>query len=350
MVKKMKKVRYLFIILLISSCQSSVNSSSKALERPEFSTENQQGWEILFISPNIKKGGSGVILLKKLSNHISNFSLLVDNSHPIKFVRFGGTDKFIAFFGWPVYSKNFNLQIVYDLSNTSITNTIEMKKIPIEYKKIQIKLSSQFTLKSGKELNIKKLPKDPLKGYSYVINKFKEKTVFDTIMFTKNATHESKKFNFFPFNPFEKYNISSPFGTERTFIIGEKAVRTSYHFGIDYTWEKNFEIKAIAEGKVVFAGYNGLSGNYILIDHGLGIYSGYAHCSKIFVKKDDIVKKGDLIALSGSSGYATGDHLHFSLIINGICVNPLEWFDEKWRNENIYPILKYETPEISKAD
>ena len=77
-----------------------------------------------------------------------------------------------------------------------------------------------------------------------------------------------------------------------------------------------------------------------MIDHGLGLYSLYGHCSELLVNEGDTVNAGDNIAKTGVSGLALGDHLHFGLVIQGVEVRPVEWFDQSWIRKNIDNIFK----------
>jgi murein DD-endopeptidase MepM/ murein hydrolase activator NlpD len=86
---------------------------------------------------------------------------------------------------------------------------------------------------------------------------------------------------------------------------------------------------------VVFGGNLGIYGETVMIDHGLGLFSMYSHLSHIAVKPGDRVSKGDNIGRTGSTGLAGGDHLHFSMLVNGTFVNPVEWWDEKWIENNV---------------
>jgi len=83
------------------------------------------------------------------------------------------------------------------------------------------------------------------------------------------------------------------------------------------------------------AGFVGIFGNTVIIDHGFGLCSLYAHLSQISVAQGDVVKIGDDIGLTGLTGLAGGDHLHFSMMVHNVFVNPLEWWDAAWIKNNI---------------
>ena len=95
-----------------------------------------------------------------------------------------------------------------------------------------------------------------------------------------------------------------------------------FHNGVDFASPKGTAIYAAYDGIVVTADYSSTMGNYVMIDHGGGLYTIYMHASKLYVKKDDVVARGNTIAAVGSTGRTTGNHLHFSVRLNGEYVSP----------------------------
>lgn len=118
------------------------------------------------------------------------------------------------------------------------------------------------------------------------------------------------------------------------FYKGEK-VDEQTHLGIDLASLANSPVKAINNGKVLFAERNGIYGLTIVLDHGQGIASLYGHLSSMEVTTGQELKKGDVIGHSGQTGLAGGDHLHLSILIHGVFVNPIEWWDAHWIEDNI---------------
>jgi murein DD-endopeptidase MepM/ murein hydrolase activator NlpD len=91
---------------------------------------------------------------------------------------------------------------------------------------------------------------------------------------------------------------------------------------------------------VAFVGDLGIYGNTAIIDHGLGLFTLYSHLSSVEVKVGEPIKKSQIIAKTGETGLAAGDHLHFGVYLNGVAVLPIEWWDEKWLRDNVYPKLE----------
>lgn len=101
-----------------------------------------------------------------------------------------------------------------------------------------------------------------------------------------------------------------------------------FHNGVDFAAPGGTAIYAAYDGKVVAATYSASMGNYVMIDHGDGLYTIYMHASALYVEKDDVVVKGETIAAVGSTGRSTGNHLHFSVRLNGSYVSPWNYLSQ----------------------
>ncbi len=129
------------------------------------------------------------------------------------------------------------------------------------------------------------------------------------------------------------------FGDHRSYIHNGKEVDHQIHLGVDLASVRHADIPAANDGRVIYADVMGIYGLVVIIDHGLGLQSLYGHLSQMNVAKGDSVKKGDTIGKSGVSGLAGGDHLHFGIIVGGIPVNPIEWWDSHWLRVSLQDIL-----------
>lgn len=113
--------------------------------------------------------------------------------------------------------------------------------------------------------------------------------------------------------------LTSGYGYRKDPFTGKRA----FHGGIDLAVPENTEVVSCGSGKIVKAGYNRTNGNFIIIDHGNKYKSYYGHLSQLLVKKNDEVKKGQAIGLSGNTGMSTGPHLHFQITLDGKTIDPL---------------------------
>jgi murein DD-endopeptidase MepM/ murein hydrolase activator NlpD len=125
------------------------------------------------------------------------------------------------------------------------------------------------------------------------------------------------------------------FGDKRTYMFNGRAIGASEHLGIDLASTENAAVEAANSGIVAYADYLGIYGNAVIIDHGQGLFSLYGHLSAIQVQKDQTVKKGDVIGRTGMTGFAGGDHLHYSILVGPKFVNPTEWWDPHWIEDNV---------------
>ena len=125
------------------------------------------------------------------------------------------------------------------------------------------------------------------------------------------------------------------FGDRRTYIVDGVDLGSSVHLGIDLASTAGAPIEAANHGIVVFAGSLGIYGNAVIIDHGQGVFSLYGHMSSIDTEIGRQVRKEERIGFSGLTGLAGGDHLHFSILVGGHFVNPVEWWDPHWIRDNI---------------
>ena len=129
--------------------------------------------------------------------------------------------------------------------------------------------------------------------------------------------------------------VESRFADRRTYYFEDKEIDRQVHLGFDLATVQQAPVNASNTGVVVFADFLGIYGNCVIVDHGLGVQSLYAHLSSIGVKVGDTVKKGQELGRTGSTGLAGGDHLHFTLLLQGTPVNPVEWWDQHWLQDRV---------------
>ncbi|MGH0033348.1 MAG: M23 family metallopeptidase [Myxococcota bacterium] len=136
--------------------------------------------------------------------------------------------------------------------------------------------------------------------------------------------------------------VTSRFAERRTYFVEGRPVSKAVHYGYDLAATAAADITAAAAGRVVHADDLGIYGNCVIVDHGLGLATLYGHLSRIDVAKGDRVEADQVLGLSGATGLAGGDHLHFAVLVGDTYVDPLEWWDAKWVETHVTPRL--ETP------
>jgi len=129
--------------------------------------------------------------------------------------------------------------------------------------------------------------------------------------------------------------VGSRFAERRTYKYNDEVIDTQVHLGYDLASVKQAPVNAGNAGKVSFVGNLGIYGTVVMIDHGLGLSSLYAHLSSTDVVEGQEVAKGAQIGRTGETGLAGGDHLHFSILLRGVHVDPVEWWDPKWLHNRV---------------
>ena len=134
--------------------------------------------------------------------------------------------------------------------------------------------------------------------------------------------------------------VEANFADQRTYTYNGEVIDTAYHLGYDLSVTKRYPVEASNSGTVAFTGDIGIYGNTVILDHGLGLFSLYSHLSSIDVKAGDAVAKRQILGRTGETGLAGGDHLHFGIYLAGVAVLPVEWWDQKWIDDNVTPKLE----------
>jgi murein DD-endopeptidase MepM/ murein hydrolase activator NlpD len=137
------------------------------------------------------------------------------------------------------------------------------------------------------------------------------------------------------FHPYTNSAVEAAFADQRTYTYQGKEVDRQTHLGFDLAKVVNTPLVAANKGKVVYAAPLGIYGNCVVIDHGMGVQSLYGHLSSIGVQPGQSVEKEQEIGRTGMTGLAGGDHLHFTMLVNGQMVNPVEWWDAHWIQDRI---------------
>jgi murein DD-endopeptidase MepM/ murein hydrolase activator NlpD len=138
--------------------------------------------------------------------------------------------------------------------------------------------------------------------------------------------------------------VTSLFAEHRSYFAEGEKVSEAIHYGYDLASTSGAPITAANAGRVIFRDRLGIYGNCVILDHGLGVSSLYAHLSRIDVREGDLLEKGHRLGLSGATGLAGGDHLHFAVLVGSTYVDPKEWWDPKWVHEHIEARLAAPAP------
>jgi murein DD-endopeptidase MepM/ murein hydrolase activator NlpD len=139
------------------------------------------------------------------------------------------------------------------------------------------------------------------------------------------------------------------YGDRRTYFFDGKNIDHQVHLGEDLASLERSPVPAANHGMVAWAEPLGIYGQAVILDHGLGVFSLYGHLSQIDVNKGDRVEKGEPIGRTGATGLAGGDHLHFSMLLQGEFVDPREWWDPHWHKDQVQGMLAAQAPPAPAA-
>ena len=286
----------------------------------------------------IHPGGSGIAVYT-ISEKPGRHGVMIDDTLFPGFPT-NKKDTYIAYFALPWDAKNTGSTKVFaeDEAGNEATASFTSSFKKADDKRDSVNLSDNFLQQKIPEFEQRfpQMQGTQLEKYLYVNNEVRlsnAQTIAKVCANTDQTQLWSDRFIRMPGAGRAAY------ADQRSYLYNGKVVDNQTHLGVDIASTERIGIKAANRGKVVFAEYLGIYGNMIILDHGQGISSLYAHLSSIDTTVGTLVEKDQLIGHSGATGMAAGDHLHFSMLVHGIFVTPTEWWDQHWINVNIKTIL-----------
>ncbi|HEY1235206.1 MAG TPA: M23 family metallopeptidase [Candidatus Binatia bacterium] len=299
----------------------------------------------------INFGGVGVIVYKPSNDTITSGVKIGNYFFPgYKGQVKEHPDQYIVFFAHP-YNVNEGEKASL-VATDRAGNTREIKLVyelkNVKYKKSSIRIDDNFIQqKVAPLLNDVASRQASPKEIFVKVNKNLRKENEDKIRsITEKETptilwHDA-------FSQLSNSKVEANFADARTYVYKDEAIDSAYHLGYDLSVTKHYPAEAANSGRVAFVGDLGIYGNTVIIDHGLALYTLYGHLSSIDVKVGDQVKQRQFIGKTGETGLAVGDHLHFGVYLHGLAVLPVEWWDQKWINDNVQPKLAGSNADMSE--
>lgn len=138
-----------------------------------------------------------------------------------------------------------------------------------------------------------------------------------------------------PFKQLVNTAVEAGFADQRTYVYKGEVIDHQVHLGYDLASFAGAPVYASNRGRIVHASWLDIFGNCVIIDHGMGLQSLYGHMSSISVKVGDMVNQGAVLGRTGSTGLAGGDHLHFTMLLGGNAITPIDWWSAKWVQDRI---------------
>ena len=304
--------------------------------------------ELFIINSSYKiiKGGVATVVFKAKDENLKDLYIKTNFGkifHPTPFYK---DDYYVSLLAWPSHEKSFKATIVAtdkagNISKSRVRFYLKGKK----YRVSKLNLKDRFI--DGKITDLAE-EEDSTTTQLSRVERFKfvnetlrgnnEKKIAEIT--SKISKEMITSFFMKPFYPLKNAAAVASFGDHRYFKYNGELISESYHLGLDLASTAEADVVVSNPGVVVYTKYNGIYGKNIIIYHGLGVYSLYAHNSSYLVEEGDIVERGDVIAKTGMTGLALGDHLHFGILMQGVEVRPEEWMDKNWMKDNIFDIIK----------
>ena len=301
---------------------------------------------VLENSRYIQRGGSGVVVVNVKDDNLKDAYISFNDQKRFKLQPFYKEDYYVALVAWPVDFEEFkrvNLIAIDRANNKTITKVpfyIQNKKIRTD----KIKLSERFIKNisaSVLEQSLEPIPTDLIDIFVQSNKTLREKNV-STILNVAEKSMQNDRIDNFNINSFKRLRGSKTvagFAERRHYFLDGEKINEAWHLGVDWASVKKAPVYTSNSGMVIFNEYLGLYGNTIIIDHGMGLASLYAHTSAQSVELGDQVSKNQKIANTGATGAVFGDHLHFGILVQGVEVNPVEWMDNNWIKVRISDVL-----------
>jgi murein DD-endopeptidase MepM/ murein hydrolase activator NlpD len=234
-----------------------------------------------------------------------------------------------------------------DEAGNVATRAVPSELKPRGFPRDTIKISEAFLQAKVPELLPQRPPSQSLLDAFLVINRDQRKQA-ETIKHDIGAKTADTPLWEGPFLQPRNTKVFSNFAEARTYVYDGRTIDTQIHYGYDLASTKHSPVPAANAGVVAFAGPLTIYGNAVILDHGLGLQTLYAHLSSIDVKVGDKVTRGQELGRTGATGLAIGDHLHFEVLVAGVSVTPLEWWDAKWIRDRVNrPLKEAGLPEIA---
>jgi murein DD-endopeptidase MepM/ murein hydrolase activator NlpD len=290
----------------------------------------------------LRQGGSGVIIVEINDENLKDYYISFNDEEVFELFPFYKKNYFISIITWPIDIKEFKRVnvVAVDLAGNKTEAKVPFYIKSFKEKIDDIKISDDFVNNVSKhvlENSDMNVPSDIVEAFVKTNKELREKNV-KTIreVVKKNLVNGmNTSFDIKPFVRLPNAATFAQYGERRHYFYGENKIDEAWHLGMDWASVKRADVQVSNPGKVIFKGYLGIYGDTVIIDHGLGLGTLYAHTSSINVEVNDEVKAGQHIANTGSTGAVFGDHLHFGVLVQGIEVNPNEWLDYTWMKTNV---------------
>ena len=290
----------------------------------------------------LRQGGSGIIIVEILDENLKDYYVSFNDEELFELFPFQKKNFYMSIITWPIDIKEFKRVnvVAIDLAGNKTETKVPFYIKSFKEKIDDIKISDEFVNSVSKhvlENSNMNVPSSIVETFVKTNKELREKNL-QTIkeVVKKNLPNAADNpFDVKPFIRLPNAATFAQFGERRHYFYNEQKIDEAWHLGMDWASVKRADVLISNPGKVIFKDYLGIYGDTVIVDHGYGLGTLYAHTSSIRVNVDDNVVAGQHIANTGSTGAVFGDHLHFGVLVQGIEVNPNEWLDFTWMKTNV---------------
>jgi murein DD-endopeptidase MepM/ murein hydrolase activator NlpD len=294
----------------------------------------------------VRRGGSALVVVKVEDENLKDAYITFNDEHRFDLIPFYKEHYYASLIAWPIKIEKFNIVNLVAIDKAGNKSII---KVPLYIRsrkddKSNLQISDKFI----QNVSTKVLEQSGKKVPENLADVFLKENEMLRSQNVAKLEEVSKKFmnrdmvsnlNVIPFKRLENAATVGRFGQRRSYYHNKVKIDEAWHLGIDWASVKRADIFTTNKGRVIFNNYLGIYGNAIIIDHGFGLQTLYAHTSSSNVTVGEEVEANQKIANTGMTGAVLGDHLHFGVLIQGLEVDPLEWMDKNWIKTRITDII-----------
>ena len=303
---------------------------------------------VLNNSRYISQGGRALVVVKVADENLDNAYITFNDTHNFKLIPFYKPNHYAALIAWDINIpfeefKGVNVIAIDKAGNKSIAKVpLYIQDFAVKNDNLNIPQSFIDTVSTNvlEKMN-EEVPADLTARFVKQNRELRAKNIA-TIKKVCLENLPKESFTDFPLNTFVRLQGSSTaagFGERRHYFLDNQKIDEAWHLGLDWASVAQDSITISNGGDVIFKEYLGIYGNTIIINHGLGLATLYAHTTSQFVDIGQKATANQKIATTGITGAVLGDHLHFGVLVQGIEVNPIEWMDPNWIKTRITDIL-----------
>jgi murein DD-endopeptidase MepM/ murein hydrolase activator NlpD len=289
-------------------------------------------------SHNINMGGSGLIIYRISTDTEESGVFVNDRFFPGIPLRELSHEMHLCYFAVPCQAKKEDVSLYLWAKDKAENETkgsffYHIRKKQFRRENIRISESLLETVVSSFSPELFDHDASPIEKFLFINKELRKRD--DEALHEACRSFIEKRLWDGPWLRMKNAATMAQFGDQRIYSYKGEVIDRSVHLGVDLASLAQAPVQAANNGKIILARDLGIYGRSVVIDHGQGLCTLYGHLHSIQTAEGQTVTRGEVIGTTGKSGLATGDHLHFGVLVHGVPVNPIEWWDAHWILDNI---------------